>query len=205
MAEPILAARPALPQLRAGLRLGRAEGPAGVRVAECADVALATVAPGRGRRAAVREALHGAFGVAPPDGMAAACGAGLLIAAAERGAWLVAAPRGRDVAALCRAAVADMAAVVDQSDGRALLRLGGPRVAETLAKGLEIDLHPRAFPAGSVALTALSHLPVTIWRRDEPPVFEMLVPRPAAADIWHWLQEAAAEFGLEVEEGAAWG
>lgn len=201
MAEPILMPRPALPQLRAGLRLGRAEGPAGVFVAELRGVAMATVAPHHGRRAAVRDALHAALGVAPPEGMRAAFGEAIAIAAAERGAWIVADRRGDDIARRCRDAVAGRAAVVEQSDGRALLRLRGPRVAQTLAKGLEIDLHPRAFPAGSVALTALSHLPVQVWKRDEAPVFELLVPRPAAADIWHWLQEAAAEFGLEVEDG----
>jgi len=93
--------------------------------------------------------------------------------------------------------------VVDQSDARTLLRLRGPRLMDTLAKGLEIDLHPRAFPAGSVALTALSHVPVVVWKRREALVLDLLVPRPTAADIWHWLQEAAAEFGIEVERDAA--
>jgi glycine cleavage system aminomethyltransferase T len=103
----------------------------------------------------------------------------------------------------CREAAAGLASVVDQSDARALLRLRGPRLMDTLAKGLEIDLHPRAFPAGSVALTALSHVPVVVWKRREALVLDLLVPRPTAADIWHWLQEAAAEFGIEVERDAA--
>lgn len=203
MPEPILLPRPALPQLRPGLRTGRTEGPPGVLVAEVRDVALATVAPRAGRREAIRQALHAAFGIAPPDGMGAAFSDAATIAAAERGSWLVADHRGGDAARRCREAAAGLASVVDQSDARALLRLRGPRLMETLAKGLEIDLHPRAFPAGSVALTALSHVPVGVWKRREALVLDLLVPRPTAADLWHWLQEAAAEFGIEVEKDAA--
>ena len=201
--EPILLPRPALPQLRPGLRSGQAEGPPGVLVAELPEVALATVAPRRGQRAATRQALHAAFGIAPPDGMGAAFSNTATIAAGERGSWLVADHRGGDVAQRCREAAAGLASVVDQSDARVLLRLRGPRLMDTLAKGLEIDLHPRAFPAGSAALTALSHVPVLVWKRHEAPVLDLLLPRPTAADIWHWLTEAAAEFGIEVETETA--
>jgi sarcosine oxidase subunit gamma len=48
------------------------------------------------------------------------------------------------------------AAIVDQSHGRTLLRVTGPRVRDALAKGLAIDLHPREFKTGYAAVTAVA-------------------------------------------------
>lgn len=97
----------------------------------------------------------------------------------------------------------DAGAVVDHSDGRGLLRLRGPRLVETLAKSLDSDQHPHAFPMSGPALSAILHLPVLVWKRSEAPVFELLTQRPAAAGTWYWPQEPAAEFGIEVEEDIA--
>lgn len=44
-----------------------------------------------------------------------------------------------------------LASIFDQSGGRTVLRLSGPRARDVLAKGLPIDLHSRAFGPGSAA------------------------------------------------------
>jgi sarcosine oxidase subunit gamma len=63
-----------------------------------------------------------------------------------------------------------------------------------------IDLHPLVFRLGDVASTAMSHVPVRVWRlgdaSDGSPVFEIAVPRSFAGDLWQLLCESAAEYGL---------
>ena len=50
--------------------------------------------------------------------------------------------------ALLAAPFAGLASLVDQSHGRTLLRVTGPHVRDALAKGVAVDLHPRAFKTG---------------------------------------------------------
>ena len=88
-----------------------------------------------------------------------------------------------------------LAAVCEQSDGRVVIEIGGPRSRAVLAKGLPIDLHPRAFAPGDVALTAASHIAVQLWQVDAAPTYRLAVPRSLAASFRCWLGESAAEFG----------
>ena len=96
---------------------------------------------------------------------------------------------------------AKFAAIVDQSHGRTLLRVTGPRVRDALAKGLAIDLHPREFKTGYAALTAVAHIGVHCWQTDGRPTYDFAVPRGFALSFWHWLEASAAEFGLEFASG----
>ncbi len=98
-------------------------------------------------------------------------------------------------------AVSDWASFIDQTDGLALLHVSGPRVRETFAKGLPIDLDAGAFAMDDVAVSVIAHIGVTIWRLDDAPTFEIAVPRSYAGAFAYWLQESAAEFGLEVAQG----
>lgn len=95
------------------------------------------------------------------------------------------------------------AAVVDQSDSRAVLCLSGPMALKTLAKGCSLDLHPRAFGPGAAASTAIEHVPALIWRLQGagflPAGYHVAVGRSMAGAFWSWLAASAAEFGLLVE------
>jgi len=93
-----------------------------------------------------------------------------------------------------RAALAGLASVSDQSDGRVVVRVGGPRARDTLAKGLPIDLHPRAFKPGDAAVSVVAHIAVHLWQIDPAPTYELAVPRSFAASFCDWLAAAAAEF-----------
>ena len=96
-----------------------------------------------------------------------------------------------------------MAAVTDQSDGYAVLRLTGPRLRDTLAKLIPIDVHPRAFKIGDVAATVAFHVGATFWRLDDgpdgAPVIEVAVFRSLAGSFWHALSDSAAEFGFAAD------
>lgn len=96
------------------------------------------------------------------------------------------------------------AAVADQSDARAALRLSGPHLRDALAKGVMIDLHPAAFAVGDAASTSVAHLGVQLWRLPdaaEGPVFEIMVARSLAGSFWSWFAASAAEFGCRVVAG----
>ena len=56
---------------------------------------------------------------------------------------------GRNAWRLHLAPLAAHAAIVDQSHGRTILRVTGPKVRDALAKGVPVDLHPRAFTDGT--------------------------------------------------------
>ncbi len=96
------------------------------------------------------------------------------------------------------------AAISDQSDARAALRLSGPHLRDVLAKGVMIDLHPAAFAVGDAAATSVAHLGVNLWRLPDEadgPVFEIMVARSFAGSLWSWFVASAAEFGCRVDDG----
>jgi sarcosine oxidase subunit gamma len=78
------------------------------------------------------------------------------------------------------------AAVTDQSDGRAILRVTAPRAK--LQKLVPIDLHESAFAANATALTLAGHIPVQIWQVDG--AFEFCCFRSFAESLYHSLVEA---------------
>ncbi len=118
--------------------------------------------------------------------------------------WLVIRPRS-DEGALAKTladAAGDKAAVVDQSHGRAVLRLSGANARDVLAKGCRIDLHPRAFSAGSAATTTIDHITVTIVQVDATPIYDLVLPANFAEAFLGWLGMSAAEYGYEIRPAA---
>jgi|SRR5580658_10325879 heterotetrameric sarcosine oxidase gamma subunit len=90
-----------------------------------------------------------------------------------------------------------IATISDQSHGRIIIRVAGPRVRETLAKGTPVDLHPDEFPIGKSAVTQMSHVGVHLTRTAED-TFELSVFRGFAESFWEWLTQQAGEFGYWV-------
>ncbi len=180
-------------------RYGRRTGDAGVTVSEMRDAGLVTVTARKGQRAALIEAARTAFGVELPSLPRRVEGRDMAFIWSGPDQWLACghpAPAGGMEAALA-APFAGLASIVDQSHGRTLLRVTGPRVRDALAKGIAIDLHPREFRTGHAAVTAVAHIGVHLWQTDERPTYEFAVPRGFAQSFWHWLEASAAEFGLE--------
>lgn len=91
-----------------------------------------------------------------------------------------------------RATLDGVASVSDQSDGRVVIRISGPRAREILARGVPIDLHPRAFVPGDTAVTLAAHIVVHIWQLDAVPTYELAVSRSMVASFLEWLGSAAA-------------
>jgi sarcosine oxidase subunit gamma len=87
--------------------------------------------------------------------------------------------------------------LTDVSHGRAVLRLSGPDVCQVLAKGCPLDLDVRDFPVGACAQTAIAKINV-ILDRVQPQVFDLYCPRSHAGSFWHFVTDAAAEYGCNI-------
>ena len=113
--------------------------------------------------------------------------------------WFVLA-QNRGEGALCRelkAKLAGIASVSNQSHGRVIIRLAGPRARAVLAKGTPVDLHPDQFPVGKSALTQMAHVGVHLTRVGAD-TYDLSVLRGFAESFWEWITEQTEEFGYQV-------
>ncbi|MFI5014126.1 MAG: sarcosine oxidase subunit gamma [Hyphomicrobiales bacterium] len=207
MADPTVAPRPALADVLVAGRYGRIEGPPGLIVSERTGLSLASIIPRKGQSGALAALVKSAYGFDLPatprlGGGPMPDGRSITFIWAGLDQWLAVTEGMENVERELTAALGKRAMIADQSDGRCVLRLRGPKAREVLAKGVAVDLHPRVFKTGDVALTTVAHLGVQLWQLDEAPTFEIAVFRSLAGSFWSWLAASAAEFGyLVVAEG----
>jgi methylglutamate dehydrogenase subunit D len=176
-------------------RYGSPVGTPGVTIELPGSGTLAIIAARDGRRRALRESALSGFAVNLPELPRRVEGRDIAFIWTGPDQWLAQGPPGKE--SVLAEAFSGLASVVDQSHGWALLRITGPRVRDALAKGLAIDLHPRAFATGFAAATSVAHIAVLLWQLDDRPTYEFAVPRSYALSFWHWLKASAAEYGLE--------
>ncbi|KFC75723.1 Sarcosine oxidase, gamma subunit [Bosea sp. LC85] len=177
-------------------------GQPGVTIEARDGLGIASLIAGDGRDEALAQALQGHIGLGLPLTPCIVSSARHSLVWAGPDQWHLIAPDRNGFDELLRD-LAPLAAISDQSDGRAALRLSGPKVRDTLAKGCMLDLHPSAFPVGTAALTSIAYMGVHLWRIADDPasgdaVFEIMVARSMAGSFWSWLSASAAEFGCKV-------
>lgn len=143
-----------------------------------------SVAPFRGQDAALSEALMATHGVAFPEpGQCCAAGDVICLWTGRRQAFLLGAAPD--------AALADLAAITDQSDAWASMALRGPDAEAVLARLVPLDLRHAAFPVGRAARTLAQHMTVTLWRV-EATELRLMVFRSMARSLAHELGQAMA-------------
>lgn len=197
MPDVVLQERSPLHGLAKSGHYGRA-GLAGLTIVERPDIAFASVIARRGQREALASAIQATFGLALPDGPRSSRKDGVMFSGVGPDQWIASAENTGDFAASLRERIGAFAVVADQSDSRLVLHLSGPRVRDVLAKGVPVDLHPRAFKTGDVASTLVAHIGVQIDMLDDAPIFQLTAPRSMAGSFWSWLTASAAEFGYDV-------
>jgi sarcosine oxidase, subunit gamma len=119
--------------------------------------------------------------------------------------WLIVVPDGAATAMMAelqRALHGQFVAVTDVSGGQTIVVLRGEQVRELLAKGCPLDFHPRAFGPGRCAQSHLAKAPILLHQLDHAPTFELIMRRSFADYLWHWLRDAADEFGFDVVASA---
>jgi len=181
-------------------RYGKNGGAPGVTIAERQNLGLATVAVRKGQAAALKSAVAEAYGAALPDDSRAAQGPQVSFIGYGPGQWLAVSESlaGEALARELAQRLKGFASISDQHGGRTVLRLSGPRARDVLAKGLPIDLHPRAFGPGSAATSTISLMGVQLWQVDDAPSYDIALFRSVSESFWRWLTSSAAEFGYEV-------
>jgi sarcosine oxidase subunit gamma len=90
-----------------------------------------------------------------------------------------------------------LASCSDQSHGRVIITVSGPKARNVLAKGTPVDVHPRAFGPGRCAATQMAHVGVHLAQVGED-AFELSLFRGFSEHFWEWLTEQSEEFGYLV-------
>lgn len=166
-------------------------------------VGIAHVAARRGQSEALAARVQELYGVSLPTSPRIVSGPDIAFVWAGPDQWLAVSQSSEKLTSQnlekeLADKLAGLASVADQSDARALATIRGPKARQVLAKGVPIDLHPKAFPAGSAAITHASHIGVLLWLSEQGDTFTLACPRSYATSFWGWLTEAAAEFSPSV-------
>jgi sarcosine oxidase subunit gamma len=189
-------------------------GASGVVLMQRTEMALASVIARRGGEDYLARKVRERYGLDLPARPQRAFRVPHVFVWAGPGQWLAVAERraGHEFESELRETLAPLASIADQSDARAVVRVSGPRARDALAKGVPIDLDPRAFRADDAALTVVSHIGVQLWRSDEvldhdgidshklehDEAYEFAMFRSFANSFWRWLLNAGAEYGVTV-------
>jgi heterotetrameric sarcosine oxidase gamma subunit len=180
-------------------RFGADKGAPGVTLSVRHPMSIVTIITRKGQSAALGEAIKAAYKSALPSvgqstGKGAIsfhwCGVDQYYAIAE----------GKAESELYRdlkAKLEGLASCSDQSHGRVILRIVGPKARELLAKGTPVDLHPSAFGPGKSAVTQMAHVGVHLIQTGND-MFELSVFRGFSENFWEWLTEQAEEYGYQV-------
>jgi heterotetrameric sarcosine oxidase gamma subunit len=199
--EHTLTARAGLEHLAIPGRHGRPDGSAGVMIALRRHLALATVMARKGQHDDLARRIREAFGLEVPTAPRRAAAGPIAFAWAGPGHWLAVAHgmEGDRFETQLRTTLQGLASVTSQSDGRTVIRVSGPKARDALAKGVPIDLHPRAFKPGDTAVTTVAYMGAHLWQLDATPTYEFAVFRSFSVAFWQWLMDASAEFGADIE------
>ncbi len=142
----------------------------GVVVHERDGLGVASVLARRGQQDAFMKQVRERFGIELSSGPRRSAAGDCAFIATGPGAWFATVERaGQGFVTSLADALGESAAIADQSDGQAVLRVSGPKAREALCKLVPIDLHPRIFRSGDVAVTVAAHIGATLWRLDDDP------------------------------------
>jgi sarcosine oxidase subunit gamma len=205
VADIALTPQPALAGLLIRGRYGRSEGRPGLTICERKRLALVSVIGRKGESSTLAALVKSAYGIELPTsprmvGGPTPDGRSLSFIWAGPNQWLAYAEAHSDLENELIMALGNRAMIADQSDGRCVLRISGPKAREVLAKGVPLDLDARTFRPGDVALTMAAHMGIQLWQLGETPTYEIAMFRSLAGSFWSWLTASAAEFGYEVVE-----
>jgi sarcosine oxidase subunit gamma len=116
--------------------------------------------------------------------------------------WWVAAPdakRTELIERLRRSFAGQHTAVTDVSESRTIITMTGPAARDVLARGISLDLHPRAFGPGQCAQTGMSKAIVLLHQVDSLPSYEVYILKSFADYLWRWIGLVAEDFGMAVK------
>jgi sarcosine oxidase subunit gamma len=176
--------------LRPGRHGADRPGGPGVQLAMRHPVSIVTIIARKGKAQALSGALRKQFGLACPPAGHSSFNGRLALHWCGFEQWYAVADGYADgeLYDALRETSQGLASVSDQSHGRVIIRVEGPRARDVLAKGTGIDLHPRAFDPGRSAVTQMAHIGVHVAQVGTD-AFELSLFRGFAENFWEWLGE----------------
>lgn len=163
-----------------------------VRLSEMEMTRLTSLAPKPGQEKPLSESLRAAHGMAWPEVNRATGKEGARAVWFGKGQVMLIGPAPE-------AHLAMHAAMADQSDAWAMLRLEGEAAEDVLARLVPIDLRRSAFKRGHTARTMLGHMNVSITRIGDA-AFLVLGFRSMAGTLVHEIETAMK--GVAARQGA---
>src|SRR3954453_8212988 len=153
-----------LPLAQAALqgRFGAHNGAPGVMLSVRHPASIVTLIAPKEKGAAASESILAGFGVNLPEPGRSTTGDDVAFHWCGAEQWY-AVGEGYAEGALyrdLRARLAGSASCSDQSHGRVIISISGPKARAVLAKGTPVDFHPRAFGQGRSAVTQMAHVGV---------------------------------------------
>jgi len=115
--------------------------------------------------------------------------------------WWVVAPdakRAELIERLRQSFAGQHTAVCDVSESRTVITVTGPAARDVLARGISLDLHPRAFGPGQCAQTGMAKANVVLHQIDNAPSYEIYILKSFSDYLWRWIGLVAEDFGIAV-------
>ncbi len=152
------------------------------RLSEVEMTRLTSLQPMKGQETALGKALKSAHGMAVPGVNRATGKEGARALWFGKGQVMLVGPEPE-------AGLAEHAAITDQSDAWAMVRLEGAAAEDVLARLVPVDLRQSVFKRGHTARTMLQHMSVSITRISDE-AFLILAFRSMAGTLVHDLETA---------------
>jgi heterotetrameric sarcosine oxidase gamma subunit len=173
---------------------------AGVHMTRHANLGIATLTVRKNTRAALLERFRMHFEIELPQSPRRIGRQYLAAIGLAPDAWLLTREQTSSHSWLTslKASLGSSASICDQTDAYAVLSLTGPKLHQTLAKLIPIDLHPRSFRPGDAVQTLAHQISVMVWRLEDVnghPAFELAVWASYFPSLHEALCRSAAEFG----------
>lgn len=158
-----------------------------MRISECPDWALASIAARRGQEDAMAAAANKFLGVPLPDVARSASKDPFTAFWTGPHQWMIEAPHDthEDLAAQVKSALGESASVTEQTDGWVRFDLEGPHCDDVLE--LLCNADTRTMEQGDVTRTQLEHLGCFLICRAAGTHFSVLGPRSSAGSLHHAL------------------
>lgn len=187
---------PVKQRLKQGRHGATLPGGPGVRLTVRHPLSIATIIARRDQGTALSALLENGYGIPAPAPGKMAIGESIVLqwCGAEQYYALAENRLEGNLYAELKVALKGVASVSDQSHGRAIIGISGPKARALLSKGSPVDFHSREFPLHAVAVTQMAHVGVHVSRWGEH-MFELSLFRGFSENFWEWLTEQAEEFG----------
>lgn len=166
-----------------------------VTLSEETPAQITHLAPFNGQDKAFSAALKAAHGMAAPAPGRSSGKATSRALWFGRGQWMLVGPAAD-------ASLNDVAAVTDQSDAWAVVRLEGAGSEDVLARLVPADLRRATFPRGRTARTLVQHMSASVTRVGEN-AFQIMVFRSMARTLVHELETAMLGVNARVALGGS--